>query len=164
MKLVKTAQLQIRVSPREKALIKRAAKHANLSMSDWVLTKLLPDNKQRFHRLVADIYYSEEVSFSLAALNDFLVQMSADELRDAVGDKPSLPADEYLSNYVTAMVEYTANINNISAPDWVNGVQPLSKPRFASNLKSLRLYLLTHSPAPFRGRNIFIDSTVGDRL
>jgi hypothetical protein len=29
---------------------------------------------------------------------------------------------------------------------------------------SLRLYLLTHSPAPFRRRNIFIDASVGSRV
>jgi len=29
---------------------------------------------------------------------------------------------------------------------------------------SLRLYLLTHSPAAFRRRNIFIDATVGAQV
>jgi hypothetical protein len=40
----------------------------------------------------------------------------------------------------------------------------LADPFFGSELRSLRHYLLTHSPAPFRSRNIFIDSTVGDRI
>ena len=31
-------------------------------------------------------------------------------------------------------------------------------------LLSLRLHLLTHSPPPFRLRNIFIDSSVGTRM
>ena len=35
---------------------------------------------------------------------------------------------------------------------------------FASELKSLRLHLLTKSPAPFRRRNLFVDSTLGDRV
>jgi hypothetical protein len=35
---------------------------------------------------------------------------------------------------------------------------------FGSDLQNLRLYLLTHSPPPFRRRNIFIDSTLGDRV
>jgi hypothetical protein len=35
---------------------------------------------------------------------------------------------------------------------------------FGSELQSLRLYLLTHSPPPFRARNIFIDSSLGDRI
>jgi hypothetical protein len=35
---------------------------------------------------------------------------------------------------------------------------------FGSTLVSLRLYLLTHSPPPFRRRNIFIDATVGSSV
>ena len=41
---------------------------------------------------------------------------------------------------------------------------PLAEPVFGSDLMSLRLYLLTHSPAPFRRRNIFIDASVGFRV
>ncbi len=164
MKTNKTEQLQIRVSPQEKAQIKRGAKIANLSISDWVITKLLPDHHQRFQQRVAAVSNSEPVSNTLASLNDFLAKLTADEFRGAVCDKPHLPDDEYLKNYIAAMVEYTANYNKVNAPDWVFDIQPLNKPRFGSNLKSLRLYLLTHSPPPFRSRNIFIDSTVGDRL
>jgi hypothetical protein len=40
----------------------------------------------------------------------------------------------------------------------------LTEPVFGSELQSLRLYLLTHSPPPFRARNIFIDATLGDRV
>ncbi len=164
MKANKTEQLQIRISPQEKAQIKRAAKAANLSMADWLLTKLLPDHQRRFHRLVAGLNNSAQVSFILASLNDFLAQLASDEFWGAVCIQPQLPDDEYLRNYIAAMIEYTANNNNVDAPDWIDGIPPLSKPRFGSNLKSLRLHLLTHSPPPFRSRNIFIDATVGDRL
>jgi len=164
MKANKTEQLQIRISSQEKAQIKRAAKTANLSMSDWVLTKLFPDHQRRFRRLITELCNSEQVGFALASLNDFLAKLASDEFRDAVREKPRLPDDEYLRNYIAAMVEYTANNNKVDAPDWVYDIKPLNKPRFGSNLKSLRLHLLTHSPPPFRSRNIFIDSTVGDRL
>jgi hypothetical protein len=43
-------------------------------------------------------------------------------------------------------------------------VKPLERPWFASSLKSLRLHLLTASPPPFRRRNLFVDSTIGDRV
>lgn len=164
MKTNKTEQLQIRISPQEKAQIKRAAKAANLSMSDWLLTKLLPGHQRRFHRLVAGLNNSTQASFTLASLNDFLAQLTPDEFWGAVCEKPRLPDDEYLRNYIAAMIETTANNNKVDAPDWVYDIQPLNKPRFGSDLKSLQLYLLTHSPPPFRSRNIFIDSTVGDRL
>jgi hypothetical protein len=35
---------------------------------------------------------------------------------------------------------------------------------FCSSLQSLRMHLLTHSPPPFRRRNIFIDSSLGQRV
>jgi len=45
-------------------------------------------------------------------------------------------------------------------PGWTRAIAPLSEPMFGSELQSLRLYLLAHSPPPFRVRNIFIDSTL----
>jgi len=164
MKINKTEQLQIRLSPAEKAHIKRAARSANLPMSDWVLSRLLPGSQQQFHKLVATISRTETPSFPLASLNDFLAQLTADEFNNALQEKPPLPEDEYLANYITAMIEVTAHTNKVSAPDWVAGIRPLNRPRFTSNLKSLRRHLLMSSPPPFRNRNIFIDSTVGDRL
>jgi hypothetical protein len=50
------------------------------------------------------------------------------------------------------------------APSWTGEVRPLEKPVFGSSLKSLRLHLLRHSPVAFRSRNIFIDSSIGDRV
>jgi hypothetical protein len=50
------------------------------------------------------------------------------------------------------------------APAWTRSIPPLAEPVFGSDLCSLRLYLLTNSPPPFRGRNIFIDSTLGDQV
>ncbi len=164
MKQNKTEQLQIRLSPREKSRIKRAARQANLPMSDWVLGRLLPDSQQKFYDIVATINNAETPSFPLASLNDFLAQLTADGFNDTLQAKPSLPDDEYLANYIAAMIEYAAHFNKVAAPDWVADIRPLKKPRFASDLKSLRQHLLTHSPAPFRSRNIFIDSTVGNRV
>ncbi len=160
----KTEQLQIRLSPMKKARIKHAAKRAKLSMSDWVLGRLLPDSQKKFHDLVATINNAETTRFPLASLNDFLTQLTADEFNDALQEKPPLPDDEYMANYITAMIEYTAHTNKVAAPDWLADIRPLNRPRFTSNLKNLRQYLLVHSPAPSRSRNIFIDSTVGDRL
>ncbi len=148
----------------EKAHIKHAAQRANLPMSDWVLSRLLPENKMRFQRLIAEINNTENARYTLASLNDFLAQLRADEFNDAVQEKPPLPDDEYMANYIAAMIEYTAHKNKLAAPDWVAEIPPLNRPRFASSLISLRRHLLMHSPAPFRSRNIFIDSTVGDRV
>jgi len=52
----------------------------------------------------------------------------------------------------------------VPGPPWPRATAPLAEPVFGSALMSLRLYLLTHSPAPFRRRNIFIDASVGSRV
>jgi hypothetical protein len=62
------------------------------------------------------------------------------------------------------MVEVACAQRGIASPAWTRTIAPLTEPVFGSALMSLRLYLLTHSPAPFRRRNIFIDSTVGSRV
>jgi hypothetical protein len=62
------------------------------------------------------------------------------------------------------MVEYACARHSVAVPEWTRSILPLAEPVFGSELQSLRLYLLTHSPPPFRARNIFIDSTLGDRV
>ena len=44
----KTAQLQIRVTPAQKAAIGRAARASGLDMSSYVLRQLLPQAAERF--------------------------------------------------------------------------------------------------------------------
>jgi len=73
---------------------------------------------------------------ALAKLNSWLASLGSGELPDAVATPPA----------------------------WTRAIAPLTDPMFGSALSSLRLYLLTHSPAPFRRRNIFIDSSVGSRV
>jgi hypothetical protein len=62
------------------------------------------------------------------------------------------------------MVELAAHRAETLAPLWVTRVQPVDAPVFIDLSLSLRLHLLTASPVPFRRRNIFIDSSLGDRV
>jgi hypothetical protein len=62
------------------------------------------------------------------------------------------------------MVEYACAKRSVAPPAWTRTVTPLPDPVFATALQSLRLHLLTHSPPPFRARNIFIDASVGERV
>jgi len=87
----------------------------------------------------------------------------AGELQEAVTSAPH-GLTPYLGNYVAAMVEYACAQHGVAPPAWTRAIAPLTEPVFGSALMSLRLYLLTHSPAPFRRRNIFIDATVGARV
>ncbi|NNL67742.1 MAG: hypothetical protein HKP30_15940, partial [Myxococcales bacterium] len=62
----KTEQLQIRVSPSEKLAIKKQAARAQMSMSEWILSKLLPSSQVRFQSLLEDLAGSERPSYVFA--------------------------------------------------------------------------------------------------
>ena len=159
----KSAQLQIRVSPAEKAAIQRAARRAGLDMSAYVLARVLPAPARRFQDLSEACRDSQGARFALAELNSWLAGLSAGEIQEAVASPPH-GLTPYLANYVAAMVEYACGRHGIAPPVWTRTIAPLAEPVFGSTLMSLRLHLLTHSPAPFRRRNIFIDASVGARV
>jgi hypothetical protein len=163
MSTAKSAQLQIRVSLAEKTAIRRAARRAGLEMSAYVLARVLPAPARRFQDLTEACADPEGARFALAELSAWLASLGAGELQEGVASPPPV-LTPYLANYVAAMVEYACAQCGVAPPAWTRGVAPLSEPVFGSALMSLRLYLLSHSPAPFRRRNIFIDSTVGSRV
>jgi uncharacterized protein (DUF1778 family) len=157
----KSAQLQIRVSRAEKAAIQRAARRAGVDMSAYVLARVLPARERRFQELTAACRDPREARFALAGLSSWLAGLGAVEIEEAVAAPPTSGLTPYLANYVAAMAEYTCAQHGVAPPAWTRLIAPLAEPVFGSELMSLRLYLLTHSPAPFRRRNIFIDATVG---
>lgn len=160
----KSAQLQIRVSPAQKAAIERAARRAGLDMSAYVLERVLPGLAQRFAELTAACRESANSRFALAELSSWLGDLGSIELREAVATPPAPDVTPFLANYIAAMVEYACARSAIAPPPWTRFVPPLTEPVFGSTLIGLRLHLLTHSPPPFRSRNIFIDSSVGARV
>lgn len=164
---VKSGQIQIRVSPAQKIAIRGAARRAGLGMSAYVLARLLPAPAHRFQELTRDLVEagadSPDVRFALEALNSWLTSLGAGELQDAISSPPPR-LTPYLANYVAAMVEVACARRHVTAPPWLRATAPLAEPVFGSALMSLRLYLLTHSPAPFRRRNIFIDASIGSRV
>jgi hypothetical protein len=162
-KFVKSEQLQIRVSREQKRMIAQAARRAGLDMSSYVLSRVISTPSDQFQRLTQDVA-GPEPRFALAELNSALCNFSAAQLREAVSMPPSSMLSPYWLNYIAAMVERVCAIRAVPIPEWTLRVQPLTEPVFSSALEGLRLYLLTHSPAPFRRRNIFIDSSVGDRV
>ena len=159
----KSGQLQIRVSPAQKAAIGRAARRAGLDMSAYVLARLLPAPARRFQELTGACADSPDARFALAELNAWLAGLGAGELQEAVASPPPR-LTPYLANYVAAMTEVACERKGVAPPSWLRTTPPLDEPVFGSSLMSLRLYLLTHSPAPFRRRNIFIDASVGSRV
>ena len=160
---LKSEQLQIRVSRRQKAAIKRAAAKAGVDMSTYVLSRVLGGTTTKFHDL-AVACKGPASRFALAELNSFLSGLTGGDLRDAVVEPPPQGLTPYLLNYITAMVEQACARRGAPVPAWTRSIPPLIEPVFASVLMSLRLHLLTHSPPAFRRRNIFIDSSLGERI
>jgi uncharacterized protein (DUF1778 family) len=160
----KHSQLQIRVSAEEKSAIRDAARRAGLDMSAYVLCRVLPPPAREFQEAMTAICGSTRPSFALAHVNELLARLTSTELRDAVAAAPEAELSPFLLNYVAAMVEVACQKREIPLPGWTRKVAPLEEPVFGSTLRSLRLHLLTHSPAAFRRRNIFIDASVGDRV
>lgn len=161
----KSQQLQIRVSAEEKAEIQRRAADAGMDVSKWVLQQVLPPPAERFQALCTALAESNtEISYGLAELNDFLVSLTGRAFAAAVHEQPRVELPSFEANYVAGMVAHTAAQKSTAAPLWVRDIRPLETPWFASTLKSLRLHLLTSSPPAFRSRNIFVDSSVGDRI
>ena len=160
----KSLQLQVRVSPREKETIARYAKMTKMGMSEWILSKVLPPGQQAFQGLLAQLNAASNPKYILAQIHDMLNAAGGDEFELMVTQPPGVVLADYWANYVAAMIEYTAVQKGRKAPSWIRQVPPLEVPVFGSDLKNLRLYLLTHSPPPFRRRNIFIDATVGQRV
>jgi uncharacterized protein (DUF1778 family) len=160
----KNEQLQIRVTASEKQALKRLARKAGQDVSSYVLSRALPRPRLRFQQLVEIMAREEERRFALAELNDLLTSLSRAELVDATADAPPLDLPPYWKNYLAAMVEQAAHQKNVPVPAWLFDIEPLAEPHFAAPLEKLRLHLLRVSPVPFRRRNIFVDSSVGDRV
>lgn len=156
--------LQIRVTPAEKAALRRLARQAGQDVSAFVLSRALPAPKLRFQALVRELAHTENRSFVFAELNDLLSALTAPAFEEAVAqvDAGALPPGD--ANYLAAMVEYAAHRKGAVPPSWTRDVDALDEPWFATDLQSLRLWLLSHSPAAFKRRNLFVDATVGDRV
>lgn len=162
----KSQQLQIRVTPAQKAALKRLAHSAGQDVSAYVLSRALPEPRLRFGEIVRALGDADEPRYALAALNDLLAGLPRGRLGGALGAPPPELWDlsPLLRNYVAAMVEQACDRAELPAPSWVRDVPPLEEPHFAVPLERLRLHLLRAAPVPFKRRNIFVDAGVGDRV
>lgn len=161
----KSQYLQIRVTPRQKAALKRLASAAGRDISSYVLSRSLPPTQGRFEGLLALLAArGVEPRYALAELNDLLTGLAGAELREAVAQADVTRLSPWLANYVAAMVEHACHVTGVPSPVWTGKVSPLDSPWFAAPMKSLRLHLLRAAPVAFRRRNLFVDATLGARV
>lgn len=160
----KSMQLQVRVTTKQKVAIRRLARRSGQSVSSYVLSRVLPDERVRFGEILRSLQEESEWRFALAELNDFLAGLAPSEFRDAVGEAEIGSLTLLAANYAAAMVEQAASRLGVDPPDWTSDVEPLDEPHFAVPFRSLRAHLLRSAPVAFKRRNIFVDSSVGDRV
>jgi hypothetical protein len=144
--------------------LKRLAAASGQDLSSYVLSRAIPSAQQKFAELLAELGDTGQPRFVLAALNDLLAALAADELREAVAHADLERLRPLLSNYVAALVEQACYRRSVRPPAWTTAISPLDAPHFAAPLKSLRLHLLRESPVPFKRRNIFVDTAIGGRV
>jgi hypothetical protein len=135
-----------------------------MDMSGYVLAMVQPALADTFAARVRACSDPLSTRFALADLNAFLSKLTPPELRLAVASLPPAVLTEHLGNYMAAMVEHACARAAIPPPSWTRTIKALREPYFGSALQSLRLYLLTHSPVPFRCRNLFIDASIGAQI
>lgn len=160
----KSEQLQIRLTPRQKAALRRRAERAGVGLSAYVLERVLPRGEERFAELVSAVADDGKRRFALAELNDLLSGLGAAEFAQATAEVELAGLSPRMRNYVAAMVEQAAHLKGVRPPDWVIDVEPLGEPWFAVPFASLRLHLMRSAPVPFKRRNLFVDSAIGDRV
>ncbi|HEY7408154.1 MAG TPA: DUF1778 domain-containing protein [Gemmatimonadaceae bacterium] len=160
----KSEHLQIRVTARQKAMLKQAAAAAGQDVSTYVLARAIPDVRLTFAELLGALRRAEDHRYVLAELNDFLATLAPSEFRGAVETADVGGLSPFLANYVAAMVEQGSHLKGISAPPWTREVAPLRAPWFATPMNALRFHLLRASPVAFKRRNLFVDASVGARV
>ena len=160
----KSEQLQVRVTRAEKAELKRLAGRAGVDLSSYVLARVLPSDRSRIAAILRALGDDGDHRFALAEFNDLLVGLTPRGFAEAVAGLDLDRLSPFLQNYVAAMIEHAARQKGEPAPSWARGIEPLDDPHFAVPFPSLRAHLLRTAPVAFKRRNIFIDSTIGDRV
>ena len=161
---IKNENIQIRVSSSQKEKLKKIAKLQKMSLSEYILSISLTEiTPLEIIDLYASMAKEDDKSFHLARINELLMKCPKHMWEKLVSFYPK-NLDEKAIAYVAGLIEQAAFIRSLSKPSWSTKIEALEEPLFASHLEKLRLYLLIKSPIPFRKRNIFIDSSVGDRV
>lgn len=152
----KSSQLQIRISPEQKDALRLMASDAGMSVSEYVLSRVLPTGQVEFDRRVRALGSSRDRQGAFTDLLRFLDGVPATEIGRslAVADLDEVPS--VLRNYVAGAVEAAAWRSGASAPAWTAEVEPPERPHFTWELRSLRPHLMRVSPVAFKRRNVFV--------
>lgn len=134
-----------------------------MDMSSWILGCVLPPENARFQELARALAEPEGRGFALAELEDFLRPLRGGAFARATSELPKALVDPVTLNHLAGAIELGAANRGVDPPPWTCRVPIPADPVFGTALDSARLYLLTHAPAAFRRRNVFVDSSIDER-
>jgi hypothetical protein len=154
----KTGQLQIRVSPAEKAALKRLAAEAGLSLSAFVLERALPSVHEGVSARIRDLKGGRDFRKALSDLVLYLNRLAVEEFETAVAGTHLEGLTDLQLNCAAAAIEQECWRRGVSAPAWTGALPALEQPYFAWGLRSLRPHLMRVTPAAFKRRNVYIPS------
>ncbi|MDH3272298.1 MAG: DUF1778 domain-containing protein [Gemmatimonadota bacterium] len=154
----KTSQLQIRVTPDEKAALKGLAAAAGLSVSEYVLRRALPSARRGLAEAVNALIAASDRDGALDSLRAQLRDLSDERFVEAVSAPLETPLTPFLLNCVAASVEHECATRRLDPPRWIERIAPLSRPHFGRDLRSLRPFLMRVSPPAFKRRRVFIEA------
>lgn len=152
----KTSQLQIRVSPAQKAALKRLAADAELSVSAFVLARALPPTHEGVDRRVHALGGGKEIGKALSDLQLYLEALEPEEFDGAVTAIDQEGLTDLQLNCAAAAIEGEAWRRERPPPSWTADVPPLARPYFSWSLPSLRPHLMRVAPAAFKRRNLYL--------
>lgn len=162
---MKTSQLQIRVSPEQKARLRRLAARAGQDVSSYVLARALPaPPRLQFEAAVRALRDDEKRRYAFAEIADLLRADTLTALQIELEPAGVGGLSTLASNYLAALVEQACVERGAPIPAWTGAIAPLPTPWFASDFRSLRALLLTTSPPAFKRRNLFVDPGVAGRV
>ncbi|HKS05813.1 MAG TPA: hypothetical protein VJR92_05835 [Gemmatimonadaceae bacterium] len=161
---MKSTQLQIRVTPTQKARLRQLASRAGQDVSAYVLARALPAGRVRFDDAVRALADESRRRFALAEVADVLGDAPLTELQLDLAPRGLERLSPFAQNYLAALVEQACVTRGAPLPAWTTSIAPLDEPWFASDLRSLRAHLLVASPPPFKRRNLFTDPGVAGRV
>ena len=100
----KTSQLQIRISPKDKARLRKLAMSAGMDVSSYLLSRALPDEVGHFAALTAELATTDAPAFVFAELHDLLSRCTAVDFSELVDTALPVRLVAWRANYLAAMV------------------------------------------------------------
>lgn len=152
----KTSQLQIRISPSQKAVLKNLAEDAGMTVSEYVLSRALPSHRMDFEAAVDALRQAPDREEALARLEGFLRRLTPEAFKEATGGTAPAHLPPLLQNYAAATVERDAARRGVAPPSWTKDVAAMARPHFAWDLRSLRPHLMRVTPPAFKARRTFV--------